>query len=199
MRAVFVHDHNFIYNSETSLYYDGSGGAFDEKLWRRYLDIFDNLTVIGRQIDRLPNKLVVSSAEHVYFRLIKGADGLRNIVKDKRRIKQEQRSVIEATDIAIIRLPSTLGRWAYDICRDLKKDYALEVVGDPFEAYWYHGSWMGKVIAHIELFRLKRIVSKAHNVIYVTQKVLQQRYPTFGASEAISNVRLKEVVNEESV
>src|SRR5690606_10673633 len=47
--------------------------------------------------------------------------------------------------------------------------------------------------------RLKRIVSKAHNVIYVTQKVLQQRYPTFGASEAISNVRLKEVVNEESV
>jgi len=199
MRAVFIHDHNFVYDKDSNLYYDGSGGAFDENLWKRYLGLFDSLMVIGRKIDRLPNKMVVSSTDNVCFQLIQGAGGVRNIIKSKKRIKQELKNAIEAVDFAIIRLPSTLGRWAFDICVSLKKNYVLEIVGDPFEAYWYHGSWLGKFVAPIELLRLKRIVCRAQNVIYVTQDKLQRRYPCFGNTCAISNVRLEEVVAVENV
>src|SRR5690606_6957570 len=138
-------DHNFVYDEDTSLYYDGSGGAFDENLWNRYLAVFDSLTVVGRQIEKLPNKLVVSSTPKVNFRLINGANGLKEILSNKRKIQGELMCVIKESDFIIIRLPSTLGRWAFEICVELGKKYVLEIVGDPFEAYWYHGSWLGKL------------------------------------------------------
>src|SRR5690606_37588421 len=145
----------FVYNAETDLYYDGSGGAFDENLWNRYLAIFDNLTVVGRQIDTLPNKLVLSSTANVRFNLIKGASGTKNILKNKFRIVKELESIINEVDFAIIRLPSTLGSWAFDICKRLDVKCVLEIVGDPFEAYWHHGNMLGKLIAPIELMKLK--------------------------------------------
>ncbi|MBD1423771.1 glycosyltransferase family 4 protein [Sphingobacterium chuzhouense] len=196
MKAAFIHDHNFVYNSVTDLYYDGSGGAFDEKLWRRYLELFDSLTVVGRKIEKLPNKLVVSSAENVNFKLIEGASGFKSVLKNKKKIQEELKTIIDVADFVIVRLPSTLGSWAFDICNTTNKKYVVEIVGDPFEAYWHHGSWIGKFIAPLEAIKLKKIVSKAQHVIYVTQEVLQKRYPCPNKTEAISNVRLEEVVNE---
>jgi glycosyltransferase involved in cell wall biosynthesis len=196
MTAVFIHDHNFVYDETMGQYYDGSGGAFDENLWNRYLAIFDNLIVVGRQIEKLPNKLVLSSAANVNFRLIKDASGFKNILKNKERIKKELTGVLEDVDFAVIRLPSTLGKWAFDICLTLQKKYVLEIVGDPFEAYWHHGSWIGKFIAPLEAIKLQKMVSKAQHVIYVTQEVLQKRYPCPNKTKAISNVRLEEVINE---
>lgn len=199
MKAVFIHDHNFVYNAESDLYYDGSGGAFDENLWNRYLAIFDNLIVVGRQIDTLPNKLVLSSTANVKFNLIKGASGTKNILKNKFRIVKELESIINGVDFAIIRLPSSLGSWAFDICKKLDVKCVLEIVGDPFEAYWHHGNILGKLIAPIELMKLKGIVKNANNVIYVTQDILQKRYPCPNFTIGISNVRLDDVVEESSV
>ena len=70
VKACFVHDHYFVYNNENKFYYDGSGGVFDEKMWSRYLEVFDSLIVIGREKESLPNKLVKSSSENVSFELI---------------------------------------------------------------------------------------------------------------------------------
>src|SRR5690606_10157971 len=197
--AVFIHDHNFIYNKLDGKYYDGSGGAFDEKLWSRYLKIFDNLTVVGRLVEKLPNKLVLSSSKNVKFNLIENFSGFRNFFKKRKNIKKELARVISINDFAIIRLPSTLGAWAYEICIQQNKKFVLEIVGDPFEAYWYHGHWAGKIMAPYEMLKLKSIVRNADNVIYVTQRKLQERYPSQKASIGISNVRLMNVVNVENV
>lgn len=199
MKAVFIHDHNFVYSDSTKLYYDGSGGAFDENLWKRYLAIFDTLKVVGRQIDSLPNSLVVSSTKYVEFELIKGAHGFKSTVKNKKAIKSKLKTIIEQTDFVIIRLPSRLGSWAFDICKELNKKYVLEIVGDPFDAYWSHGSLLGKLIAPIEMYRLKWITKNAKNAIYVTSEMLQKTYPCLNNSIGISNVRLKETVKEDSV
>lgn len=199
MRAVFIHDHNFIYNQETELYYDGSGGAFDINLWNRYLALFENLVVVGRQIEVLPNKLVVSSAENVDFRLIKNADSLRGVFLNRKKIKRALESIIKDADFVIIRLPSTLGRWSFDICQKLRKKCVLEIVGDPFEAYWYHGNWLGKIIAPIQRFSLRRITQQGKYIIYVTERKLQQTYPSPNITCNISNVRLEEVVEKEEI
>lgn len=199
MKAVFIHDHNFVYSDSTKLYYDGSGGAFDKNLWERYLAIFDTLTVVGRQIDSLPNSLVVSSTENVKFDLIKGAHGFIDTVKNNQSIKSKLKTIIEQADFVIIRLPSRLGSWAFDICKELNKKYVLEIVGDPFDAYWSHGSLLGKLIAPIEMYRLKRITKNAKNAIFVTSEMLQKTYPCLNNTIGISNVRLKETVEKESV
>lgn len=199
MKAAFVHDHNFVFNPKNGLYYDGSGGAFDKNLWLRYLQIFEELIVVGRKIEKLPNRLIPSSTNGVSFTLIEGASGVKNVLRNKAKIVDELEAVIKQVDFVIIRLPSTLGRWAFSLCKKLKKKCVLEIVGDPFEAYWYHGSWLGKVIAPLEMIKLKRIVRNCENVIYVTRDVLQRRYPCPNRTQAISNVRLEEVVNKAAV
>lgn len=199
MKAVFIHDHNFVYDFNTKLYYDGSGGVFTENLWKRYLSVFDSLTVVGRKIEKSPNKLVVSSTEDVSFELIEGAHGLKNVILNKNSIGKILFSVIENVDFAIIRLPSTLGTWAVSICNQIGRKYVLEIVGDPFEALWFRGNLLAKLIAPIELLRLKKTVKSAQNVIYVTQKRLQKVYPCKHRTIGISNVQLHSVLEEDVV
>lgn len=198
IRAVFIHDHNFVYSDQEDLYYDGSGGAFDKHLWNRYLSIFNHLTVVGRRVDKLPNNLVLSSCPNVDFHLIDNIGGLRNL-KNRNKAYDSIFTVIDNVDFAIIRLPSNLGKIAVDICKKLDKKYVLEIVGDPFEAYWYHGNPLGKIIGPFEYFQLKNIVSAAQNVIYVTKSNLQKRYPPKYNTTEISNVRLLTINSKSSV
>src|SRR5690606_27461217 len=74
-----------------------------------------------------------------------------------------------------------------------------EVVGDAFEAYWYHGSLLGKLIAPFQMFKMKSVVNKAPYAIYVTKGALQKKYPCEGQSVSISNVFLSEVIEEGQV
>lgn len=193
MKAAFIHDHNFVYNIETDLHYDGSGGAFDGNLWKRYLSLFEELVVVGRKADALPNRLVISSEKGVRFNLISGAHGAKALLKNRSAIKKELESIIHGVDFVIIRVPSILGKWAASICKQQKKKYVVEVVGDAFDAYWHHGNLLGKVVAPIQSFFMRKLVRESPHVIYVTKDKLQKRYPCPNNTEAISNVRLLQV------
>lgn len=194
MKAAFIHDHNFYINPQDNQVYDTSGGAFDPKLWDRYLKIFDSLIVIGRKSKAIPNKLILSSKEKVNFFLIddlkKGQD--RFLKRKLISLKLEQK--IRNIDFAIIRLPSTLGYYSISICKELKIPYTLEIVGDPFDAYWNYGNLAGKILAPLESFKMKQATKKSKSTIYVTAKELQKKYPTFKLQDGISNVRLEELI-----
>ncbi len=190
MKATFIHDHYFAYNPKNGKYYDGSGGAFTENLWNRYLAVFDFLEVVGRSSMLTSSQLVVSSSKNVNFHLIENVNGVKNLLLNKEAVKSQLKEILATTDFLIIRLPSTLGKWAFEICKRTDKKYVLEIVGDPFEAYLFHGSFLGKLIAPIEYLRLKAVVANAKSVIYVTQNKLQERYPCKNNSVGISNVRL---------
>ncbi|MDM1506883.1 glycosyltransferase family 4 protein [Myroides odoratimimus] len=199
MKAIFIHDHNFVLNPNDGLYYDGSGGVFTSDLWKRYLAVFNELIVIGRGIDILPNKLVLSSCDNVSFSLIDNVHSIKSRLFEKRRIINEIRQAIIDCDFVIIRLPSFLGSIAFEICKELKKKYMIEVVGDPYEAYKYHGALLGKIVAPLEMVKLKRIVREANNVVYVTQSKLQERYSNQFNNIGISNVQLYNLISNESV
>ncbi|MVX35315.1 glycosyltransferase [Myroides sp. LoEW2-1] len=199
MKAVFVHDHNFVLNPKDGLYYDGSGGVFTSSLWQRYLSIFEELVVVGRKIDMLPNKLTLSSCEYVSFALVENAHSLRNRLLNVASIKEQLKYTILKADFVIIRLPSFLGSLAFSICQKYNKKYLIEVVGDPYDAYKYHGSILGKFVAPFEMIKLKNIVKKAENVIYVTQSKLQERYFNPNNSIGISNVQLYNVLDEDII
>lgn len=193
MEALFIHDHYFV-KGEEELVYDGSGGVFDEKLWERYLKIFDSLIVTGREAKALPNKLVISSTENVSFSLIDDLNSSFDRYTKKSVIKQKLEPIIEKVDFIIIRLPSTLGYFAQQLCEKINKPYILEVVACPWDAYNNYGNFKGKLIAPIEYFKLKKVVKKASHVIYVTNDFLQNRYPTKGLNESISNVMLEKAI-----
>ncbi len=196
-KALFIHDHPFVYNSDENIYYDGSGGCFTAMMWNRYLEVFDHLTVIGREKKDFPNKLVSASSKNVDFFLID--DFKRNIDKKlkQNQVKEKLNDCFDKVDFAICRLPSTLGSIGVNLCVEKKIPYMIEVVGCPFDAYWHHGHFAGKILAGYERYKLRKIIKNSKNTVYVTQKFLQNRYPSNGKTIGISDVNLKSIVDSQ--
>lgn len=195
MKAAFIHDHYFVYSPSDGKYYDGSGGVFDEKLWNRYLAIFDSLIVVGRQKEDLPNKLVDSTCAKVTFELRDELKTSKDRFLKKALVKKNLEKTLAKVDFAIIRLPSVLGYIAQEICEESKIRYTLEVVACPWDAYINYGNFKGKIIAPLEFKKLKRATQNASNAIYVTQYFLQKRYPSSANTIGISNVNIDEVID----
>jgi hypothetical protein len=111
MKAVFIHDHYFVFNKEDGKVYDGSGGVFDFKLWNRYLDIFDELIVVGRETENLPNKLIVSSAEKVSFSLINDLKSGKDRFLKQSIIKEKLKKIILLeVPVLLVILPNQFAR-----------------------------------------------------------------------------------------
>ncbi len=114
-----------------------------------------------------------------------------NYRKRKRLIEKE----IKDADIIVARLPSSIGRMAVASAKKYNKPYLVEVVGCPWDALWNH-SIVGKLVAPVAFFKMKRIVAKSPFVIYVTSHFLQKRYPNKYRNIGISDVVVKAIDNE---
>jgi len=94
----------------------------------------------------------------------------------------------------IARLPSEIGLLAIRSARTLGKPWAVEVVGCPWDALWNYGSLAGKVYAPFARRRMQRALARADHAIYVTQRYLQEQYPSHAQNIcSASNVTLTDV------
>lgn len=108
---------------------------------------------------------------------------IRNLSICKKIIEVE----VSNTDILVARLPSTIGRLAITEAIRQNKPYLVEVVGCPWDALWNH-SLLGKIIAPYAFLQMRKFVSNAPFVIYVTDLFLQKRYPNFNWNTGLSDV-----------
>lgn len=191
MKALFVHDHIF-YKKENEYY---SPGGLPASAWSRYLDSFDSLYVVSRGIEgEIKGGLIKSSRECVFFDLFYEVRGGVDYYRFQEEIKKKLRSYIEKVDVVIIRVPSTIGYFAYQICKELGRPFVSEVVGCAWDSTWNYGSMLIKMQAPLRFFQMKSIVKNSFAVTYVTKFFLQKRYPT--KSEITinaSNVQLPKV------
>ena len=110
--------------------------------------------------------------------------------------QSQVKEVIDISDLVVIKTPSmTIGKWAFNYVRKTGKKYIVEVIACAWDTYWNHGI-KGKLMSVFSYLNAKRMIGKAANVIYVTNKFLQKRYPTKGRSINCSNVVLGEIDNE---
>lgn len=177
MRMLFIHDNRFWKKGDT--YYSYGHFAY-ELLWKRYLNYFDEIVVGGRIEETAENeiekKFSVSSGENVsFFSLpnLMSFSGLTQLATAKKKLTEE----IKKADCTVIRLPSNLGYLACDIAKKLNKKYVVEVVGCTWDDLWNYGSFLGKLYAPISFLLEKRCVKRADNVLYVSRRFLQNRYP----------------------
>lgn len=188
MKLIFAHDHKLhTYNDE---YY--SNGSFSSESMKRYTSIFDSVTFISRHIyvDERPLNMSLANTERLEFKRIPDFKSIKTYYKKKEAISIIKNEV-ESADYVISRLPSDIGYIAIEYAKKYKKPYLIEVVTCPWDSLWNH-SLAGKVIAPINFFRLKQTVKNAPYVIYVTEKFLQNRYPTKGKNINCSDVALNE-------
>lgn len=194
-KIAFFHDHFFL--EKNGVYY--SKGGLPASVWERYLTYFDEMLVFGRcsRVKSNFNRLSKSSHPQVKFHLLPNLCSFNNR-RENRKISQNViLDSLHNIDFAVVRLPSEIGYLAIDILTDHNIPYVVEVVDCPFDAHWYHRSFLRKLYSLYALNKMKKYVYNAKNVIYVTKEFLQSRYPCSSLNTTnISNVEIPFVYDE---
>ena len=191
MKTSFFHDCVFVID-EKKIYY--TKGGLDYKKLNEYTKYFGNLTVFTRgrniKIDDDKNKMTIASTSNVIFKSISKFNFISLWFGN---VRKEIRKTVQDSDFIIIRMPSFIGHIAIKECKKMKKNYLIEMVACPWDALWNYGKISKKIFAFPTYVLNKKDLKNAQNVIYVSEKFLQQRYPTKGNNIGCSDVVLQEI------
>lgn len=196
MKILFVHDAKTVKDTENHIYTDTS---YNMKVWNRYLKHCDEFTVILRQQSKeISTEIAKSRYNYMDTSRIRYVP-IPDLMNPKTNyfsyfIRKKHRNIIKQevkkADFIIVRLPSASGHIALNYAKRTNKKYLIEVVGDPFISLWYYGNIYGKVLAPISSLKMKRDIKHSTNIIYVSQRFLQNLYPTKNRSIGIPDVFL---------
>lgn len=166
-----------------------------DRFWKRYLDVFDSITVLGRLFPVEEPLSAPVEGPGVSFRPLPNYLGPEQYLLKKRETQQKLNCVLQSKS-ALIMDHSTAGTLLWQQTRKISRPYGLQVRVDPYDIFA-----PGAVQHPLRpLFRwwstreLKQLCAEACAVSYVTKYALQQRYPA--AENAFttyySNVELPE-------
>jgi glycosyltransferase involved in cell wall biosynthesis len=198
MNATLIIEHRFRRDRDGKVY--ASSNSVNTLLWERYLEVFDQLTVLARikDVEEPVSENYLVSHDKVSFKAIPYYVGPKQFAKQYFKINRVIETQVKKDHAYICRLPSILGAILLRKLKRKKIPYVVELVGDPWEVF-APGS-LKNSLAFIHRYRsylsLKKNVKNASGVIYVTEKMLQQRYPASNRAVAVhaSNVLLKKEV-----
>ena len=191
MGCLFVHDFRS-FNRDGEVY---TGNLSYEIWYERYVKYFGSVKVLNRteqmKASDNPSRYVKASGPNVEFLNEIDVFTPFSFVKNYLKYKHIVYKDVDKNDYVVIRLDSFLGLIAAKRCRTTGKKYLVEVVGCVWDSFWNKGLF-GKAVAFPLYKIMQREVKLATHVVYVTEKFLQERYPTKGNSTNISNVLLPE-------
>jgi len=149
--------------------------------WANYLEAFDEVVVLARVSgeQRLGREEARADGPSVSFCALPDYRGPWEYLRRLPQLKARVRQAVENCDAYILRVPGLVGRLVWHELRRRGKPYALEVVGDPWDALG-PGTWrsaMRPVFRSVAAQDLKEMCRGAVAVHYVTQSSLQRRYP----------------------
>lgn len=191
VRGIFCHDLP-IYRDRNGIY---CSTTLTDDLFNRYFGVVDELyvatrvykldctykdahqekiTLPGIKIIEFPN---LNKPQYMFTRIPNAEKQLTKIIKD--------------VDLIFIR-GGIIAALASRVCRKLGKPYLAEAAGCAWDEYWNH-SFIGKLIAPYMEYQSKKTIREAAFVVYVTEKWLQNRYPTNGEATYASNVILRDI------
>ena len=192
MKVLFVHDHRFLVDLESNIY---SSGQFPYKVWKRYLNFFDEVNVLSRSGTVTKSEcssLDSADGPQVNFHFVPDITTPLGMAKNFPVVLKTIKSHLNQVD-AVIARTSLLGNIAAYLAGLNDKPYAIEVVGCSWDAYWNYGKLSGKIVAPFTYFLARRCIKKSDFTLYVTNNFLQKRYPAYGTTTNVSNVELLDV------
>ncbi len=188
MKAVFFHGAKLKYDEKNDKYY--TFGGLNKEFLVKYLEYFDSVTLVTRKEkikDSEREKISECNAENIFFNPISNFSMLKLFLgKYNKKIKEE----IQKNDFCIMRMPNLISFVAIHYAIKMNKDYLIEMVGCPWDAFWNYGNIKGKLMAPFMYIMTKHYVKKAKNVIYVSNEFLQKRYPNKNNNIGCSDVNL---------
>ena len=199
MKLIFVTEARFIKDTKGNFYGESS---FNYLLWQRYLTSFSEVIIMARvsyEYSELSISSHLSSGYKVSFIELPHFKGPVQYLKNRKDVIAKVKEGIKENDgVFICRVPGTIGNTAINYLYKNKIPFGVEVVGDPWDVF-APGSIKHIFRAYFRwsgYFNLKKNVSLASAVLYVTKNKLQERYPSDINSFQIaaSNVNIKNVL-----
>jgi len=156
-------------------------GPASHSTWLNYLEVFDEAVVLARVGAWNEDCFGQARADgpSVSFCALPDYHGPWEYLHSLPKLKPRVRQTVANCDACILRVPGLVGRLAWKEIRRLGRPYALEVVGDPWDALG-PGTWPSSfrpIFRRAGARELKAMCQGAMAVHYVTQSALQRRYP----------------------
>lgn len=194
VKGIFCHDLP-IYKDVNGVY---CSTTLTDDLFRRYFSVVDELVVATRvyslectYYQAHQEKITLPNIRIIEFPNLNKPQYLLTRIPDA---EKKLESLIASVDLVFIR-GGIIAMLASKACRKLKKSYLVECAGCAWDGYWNH-SFVGKIIAPYMEIQSRKTIRDADFVVYVTEKWLQNRYPTNGIYTNASNVILKSIEDE---
>lgn len=154
----------------------------------RYLDAFDDVLVLARVTKREPQENERrADGPGVSFRPLPDHTGPWQYLQVRRQARTIARHAITECSVYLLRLPGIVSQMVWREIVRAKKPYALEVMGDPWDALgpatWPHIS--RPIFRPIAAVQLKHICAGATAIHYLTSAALQRRYPPSKSAYAV--------------
>lgn len=180
MELVFACEGHFTKNAQGE-YYSLDGG-FSNRLWSRYLSVFTKLYVIARvKEDRnyVGKEVLRADNPKVSFIDLPNYVGPLQFFKVRGKIMRILNKEAVPGRAYLCRLPGEIGGMVISVLNQRHIPYSCEVVGDPWDVFAPDGVQHPFRIyfRYAGRRKLKKQVSGASCVLYVTKYTLQKRYP----------------------
>ena len=189
MKGLFCYD-GPLYKDPAGSFYDS---ILNDQMFQRYFCVAQKVEIVIRirstETEIAEKRMNKLNNTNIAVTECPNLSSITGLVKNYKKAKEIIEERIDTSDIVFIRLPSVIGSIAVDICKKKGKKYLIEVVGCPWDSYWNY-SIKGKIVAPFAKKTMAVRVKNAPYVLYVTNRFLQNRYPTDGKSINCSNVEL---------
>lgn len=178
MNVLVTSENRFVRDSANQVW---TPSQFPYDFWTRYLDAFDQVTVLARiqDLSQAPQGFARSCGPNVEFHAVPTYLGPWQYLLKTFAIGRHVREAVKLADAAIIRSPSILAGRVREACLEQGKIFGVEVVGDPAQVFT-----SGAIDHPLRAFfrwrfvsSLKADIRNAKAVAYVTRRVLQGKYP----------------------
>jgi glycosyltransferase involved in cell wall biosynthesis len=178
MQVLISVENRYEYGPDGCIYAEGPGKY---SFWSSFLSTFDEVLVLARVGAQRGAVREEARADgpRVSFCALPDYRGPWQYLWNRSSLEERVREAVTNCDAYILRVPGLVGRLAWREIRRQGKRYALEVVGDPWDAFgpstW--PSLLRPVFRRAATRNLKTMCRGAMAVHYVTQEALQKRYP----------------------
>ena len=179
MNLVFVTEARFFRLTDGVIVGDAS---FDKNLWSRYLKYFTNVYVVARikeAATEIEGKVPVESPG-VTFCDLPYYLGVTEYLRKRGALKHAISRIINGIEATYVcRVPGKISDLFITELLSANKEYGVEVVGDPWDVF-APGAIRHPMRALLRVtgyLQLRRNISRAKAVLYVTKTTLQSRYP----------------------
>ncbi len=167
---------------ESHFFIDNNGDVWcdrvvDYNFLKRYMSTFSEIIVCGRTDNNNDGKYKLKiSGPSVSFRQLPNFYGIKGLIRNLFKIRKLVGKYVDEADVVLYRVPTPLSLFTYN--EVLKKDKVLGIEFMISADKMIEGKGFIKDILNKKIDNIaKKICKKANGVSYVTDYVLQKKYP----------------------